>query len=254
MKPTSGLRWVPKAAVYMRWILQCVGLWQWPRVQLECRQAFLGLNTTGNRMACRLALKDFCHSAVAVNLICTCFVLLSFWRLRTWEYHACIKLILTWYRKMQEPLFNLDTSKRSSLKHLEPSFHLGYADRDCGRSTRDQGTWIVTIQTHGPASLGQKTVWVVILGTRKLKLCQDFGIDPLRSLQYMLHWHATRSDGAQHLFASPDLDILPFCKEMVKWERGQRLFKRDSWPSFCQVCQVCHDFLENSWKSRKAAR
>ena len=43
MKPTSGLRWVPKAAVYMRWILQCVGLWQWPRVQLEMSESFFGI-------------------------------------------------------------------------------------------------------------------------------------------------------------------------------------------------------------------
>ena len=45
VKPTSltGLRWVPKAAVYMRWILQCVGLWQWPRVQLGMSSTFFGI-------------------------------------------------------------------------------------------------------------------------------------------------------------------------------------------------------------------
>ena len=82
-----------------------------------------------------------------------------------------------------------------------------------------------------PHPLSKKLSPVVILGTQKLKLCQDFGIAPSKLLQYMLDWHATRSDGAQHLFASPDLDILRYIwKEMVKRKR-ERSKAFQMWPS-----------------------
>lgn len=71
----TGRRWVPKAAVYMRWILQCVGWWQWPAecFNRDVVNLFLGLKATRNCMACQPTLKDFCHFAIAVNLICRCF-------------------------------------------------------------------------------------------------------------------------------------------------------------------------------------
>lgn len=78
--------------------------------------------------------KIFATLHIAVNLICGCFCLAVFLEI------VNVKMSVPCFHQVDTyagTTSNLDTSKRSSLKHLEPSLHLGYADRNCGRSTRD---------------------------------------------------------------------------------------------------------------------
>lgn len=104
--------------------------------------------------------------------------------------------------------------------------------------------------SHGPTPdphpLSKKLSPVVILGTQKLKLCQDFG--PQDCFSTCRTRVAIRSDGAQHLFASRDLDIWRYIwKEMVKRKREVKGFPNVTIIIVAKSATI-HDFLENSFK------